>query len=155
MAERPHWDLVLSLSDRAAAAGLGPLPERAHTFPWVPQREVLAHADVAVTHGGIHTLDECVVAGVPMLVYCGFETDMAGNTARVVYHGIGIAGDRRRDGTPAIRGHVDRLLSQGAYRERLQRLQSLYLAYAKDQVAERVVDRLLASGPASGGGSGP
>ena len=77
-------------------ADLGRLPEGAHAFPWVPQLDVLRHADGCVTHGGINTLDECVLNLVPMLVYCGFETDMAGNTGRVVHHGIGLAGDRDR-----------------------------------------------------------
>ena len=82
----------------------GPLPARVHTFPWVPQVDVLRQADVAVTHGGIGTVDECVSSGVPVLVYCGWETDMAGTTARVLHHGIGLAGDRRRD---ARAGTVD------------------------------------------------
>ena len=141
--ERPNWDLVISLSGRVPAADLGPLPERVHAFPWVPQMDVLRHADVVVTHGGINTIDECVVSGVPMLVYCGGETDMAGNTARAVYHGIGIAGDRRRDGTEDIRCHVDRLLSEPGFANNIGRLRHRYLAYAEDRVAERAVEELL------------
>jgi len=141
--ERPNWDLVISLSGRVPPADLGPLPERVHAFPWVPQMDVLRHADVVVTHGGINTIDECVVSGVPMLVYCGGETDMAGNTARVVYHGIGIAGDRRRDGTEDIRCHVDRLLSEPGFANNIGRLRHRYLAYAEDRVAERAVEELL------------
>jgi zeaxanthin glucosyltransferase len=140
---RPGWELVVSLSHRVAPADLGPLPERVHTFPWVPQVRVLQHADVAVTHGGIGTVDECVLSGVPMLVYCGWETDMAGTTARVVHHGIGIAGDRRAIRRPDIRAHVDRLLDEPGFRERVRRLQGLYAAYADNRVAERTVDALL------------
>jgi len=151
--ERPGWELVVSLSHRVPRSALGPLPARVHTFPWVPQVHVLQHADVAVTHGGISTIDECVLSGVPMLLYCGWETDMAGNTARVVHHGIGIAGDRRRDTTTDIRAHVDRLLSEPGFRERVRRLQGLYAAYAEHRVAERTVDALLDS-PVSGDGTG-
>ncbi len=141
--ERPGWELVVSLSHRVAPSALGPLPARVHTFPWVPQVQVLQHADVAVTHGGISTVDECVLSGVPTLVYCGWETDMAGTTARVVHHGLGIAGDRRRDTTADIRAHVDRLLTEPGFRERVRRLQGLYAAYAEHRVAERAVDALL------------
>lgn len=143
VAERRDWDLVISLSDRIARAELGPLPERVHAFAWVPQLSVLGRADAAVTHGGINTIDECVVRGVPMLVYCGFETDMAGNTARVVHHGIGLAGDRRRDGTEAIRGHLDRLLAEPRFAANLARLRRHYAAYAENRVAERAVESLL------------
>lgn len=145
VAERRNWDLVISLSDRIAPTDLGRLPERVHAFAWVPQMRVLRHADVVVTHGGINTIDECVVSGVPMLVYCGFETDMAGNTARVVHHGIGIAGDRRRDSTQVIRERIDRLLYESRFGNNLGRLRDRYAAYAEHRVAERAVESLLRS----------
>lgn len=154
---RPNWELVISLSGRVPLADLDPLPERVHAFSWVPQMDVLRHADAVVTHGGINTIDECVISGVPMLVYCGGETDMAGNTARIEYHGIGIAGDRQRDSTEDIRHHVDRLLSEPGFATDLGRLRQHYLAYAEDRVAERAIWELLdqprkdRSSPAAGG----
>jgi UDP:flavonoid glycosyltransferase YjiC (YdhE family) len=96
-----------------------------------------------VTHGGISTIDECVVSGVPMLVYCGFETDMGGTTARVVHHGIGIAGNRRRDNTTVIRQHIDRLLDEPHFATNLGRLRHRYAAYVENRVAEQVVESLL------------
>jgi zeaxanthin glucosyltransferase len=141
--DRPNWDLVISLSGRMKPADLGPLPERVYAFSWVPQMTVMRHADAVVTHGGINTIDECVVNGLPMLVYCGNETDMAGNTARIAYHGIGIAGDLRRDSTADIRRHIDRLFSEPGFAVNLKRLQRSYLAYAENRVAERVVESLL------------
>jgi UDP:flavonoid glycosyltransferase YjiC (YdhE family) len=143
VAERPDWDLVISLSDRLAPKDLGRLPARVHVFPWVQQLTVLEHTDVMVTHGGIGTIDECVLSGVPTLVYCGFKTDMAGTAARVVHHGIGIAGDRRRDTTSVIRRHIDRLLQERGFEERLQHLRQRYSAYAENGVAEQVVASLL------------
>lgn len=142
---RPSWDLVLSLSGRISADALGPVPARVHVFPWVPQVEVLARADLAICHGGISTIDECVASGVPVLVYCGGETDMAGTTSRVVYHGLGIAGDRRRDTAPVICARVDRLLTESGYRSRVRRFQRTYAAYVENRVAERAVKRLLTS----------
>ena len=78
-----------------------------------------------------------------MLVYCGRETDMAGTTARVVHHQIGIAGDRQRDSTPVIQEHVDRLLREPRFGDNLGRLRRQYVAYADDRVAERAVASLL------------
>jgi UDP:flavonoid glycosyltransferase YjiC (YdhE family) len=141
--DRPDWNLVISLSNRADPSALGPLPERVSAFRWLPQIEILRHADIAVTHGGINTIDECVVAGVPLLVYCGFETDMAGNTARIEHLGIGIAGDRYRDGAPVIRGHLDRLLRESSFKANTKKLQRAYQVYTEDRVAERVVRSLI------------
>lgn len=146
VAARPDWDLVLSSSGRPTPSELARLPGNVHAFAWVPQLRLLAHADVTVTHGGINTVDECVLHGVPMVVYCGFETDMGGTTGRVVHHGIGIAGDARRDDPGAIRGHVERLLREEGFRTNIERLRARYSAYAGNRVAERTVEALLARG---------
>ena len=143
VAREPDWELVVSLSDRVSPAEISPLPERVHAFPWLPQPEVLRHADVAVTHGGIGTIDECVTRGVPSLVYCGFETDMGGTTARVVHHGIGIVGDRRRDDPGAIRAHIGRLLLDARFAESVERLRACYASYVERREAERAVESLL------------
>lgn len=141
-AEEKPWDVVVSLGGTDPSP-FGDLPSNVQVFRWVPQLRVLEHADVAVTHGGINTIDECVLHGVPMLVYCGFETDMAGNTARVVHHGLGLAGDPS-DGAPEIRGHVERLLSEPGFRGTIEQFRQHYQAYERDRVAEQAVAELLA-----------
>lgn len=150
VAEHPGWELILSLSDQVEPAALGKLPDRAHLFSWVPQVRVLQYADAVVTHGGLNTLDECVLSGVPVLVYCGGETDMAGNTARVLYHGIGLAGDRNRDGSREIGQRLDHLLRESSFSSNVARLRERYEAYRQDRVAETVVESLLRQGSGFG-----
>lgn len=147
VAPREDWDLVISLGNRFAAGDLGELPENVRAFPWLPQTTVLKHADVVVNHGGINSIDESVVFGVPSLVFCGFETDMGGNSARVAYHEIGIVGSRSSDSPEAIRRHLDRLLTESRFQDNVERLRSCYLAYADNRVAERVVEALLEGPP--------
>jgi UDP:flavonoid glycosyltransferase YjiC (YdhE family) len=149
VAGRGDRELVLSLGGRLDAAALGPLPPGAHAFSWVPQVDVLRHADAAVHHGGINTVDECVVHGVPMLVYCGFETDMPGTTARVVHHRLGIAGDRARDTASRIAERLDRLLADAAISDAVSRFRASYARYVSERVAERAVASLLTA-PSSG-----
>jgi UDP:flavonoid glycosyltransferase YjiC (YdhE family) len=78
-----------------------------------------------------------------MLVYCGFETDMGGSTSRVVYHQLGIAGDRERDSPETIREHLDRLLREPVYAEAVGRMRSAYVARVENRVAERIIESLL------------
>lgn len=144
VAQQRDWDLVISLGGRYEPKDLGHLPDNVHVFSWLPQPEVLRHTDVAVTHGGINTIDECVLCAVPMLIYCGFETDMAGNTSRVVHHGIGLAGDRQRDSPDAIGKQIERLMTEPSFRTNIERLQTHYAAYTDDAVAVRTVESLLA-----------
>jgi UDP:flavonoid glycosyltransferase YjiC (YdhE family) len=153
--ERPDWELVTSLSGTMDPAELAPVPERGHLFGWLPQLEVLRHCDAVVTHGGINTIDECVLHRVPMVIYCGHETDMAGNTSRVEHHGIGVAGDRRRDGTRRMCQRIDEVLESSQIADNLARFERAYTAYAEESVAERVVARLLEDRARVGSPVGP
>ncbi len=144
---RPDWELIVSLGGAVKPGALGPLPDNVHAFSWVPQTDVIEHADVVITHGGINTIDESVMAGAPLLIYCGMETDMAGNAARVLHHGIGIVGDRRVDGADEVRHHIDRLLAEASFKRNVHRLRSCYVAYEEDRVAERAVEALLSRQP--------
>lgn len=142
VSSRQDWELVVSLGGRLDPKELGPLPERVHAFRWLNQLDVLRHADVAVTHGGINTLDECVACAVPMLLYCGFETDMAGNTARVGFHQLGLQGDQG-DSAARMQSRLDRLLDEPPFQQNVERMSKAYARYADDQVAERTIESLL------------
>lgn len=145
VAGRPDWDLVLSLGRRTATPDVPSPPANVQVFSWLPQVDVLGRADLAITHGGIGTIEECIHTGVPVLVYCGFETDMGGNAARVQYHGLGLVGDGERDTADQIAGHLDRLLAEPAFATRVARLRSRTVRYKDERVAEQVVEGLLSS----------
>ena len=52
---------------QVSAADLEPLPANVVVRDFVPARDMLARADVHVTHGGINSVHECLLAGVPMV----------------------------------------------------------------------------------------
>ena len=56
---------------------------------FVPQREVLARADICVTHGGQNTVLDALGAGTPMLVI-PIAFDQPGIASRVVHHHAGL-----------------------------------------------------------------
>ncbi len=147
VAGHSDWDLILSLGGRSEPTDLGQLPDNVHVFRWLPQPQVLRQVDAAVAHGGINTVDECILGGVPMLIYCGGETDMAGNTARLVHHGLGIAGNGRRDSPEVIARHLERLLHEPHFVHKVRQLRRHYLAYAEEQIVEQTVEALLSDPP--------
>ena len=59
--------LVMSIGHRVDPAALGSLPPNVVARPQVDQRAVLARAAVFVTHAGMNSAQEALVAGVPML----------------------------------------------------------------------------------------
>lgn len=120
-AARPDRRFVLSLGQHLEPARLGPLPPNVTAHRSVPQVAVLREAAAMVTHGGLGTVKECVLAGVPMVVV-PLAVDQEGNAARVVHHGIGrlvplgdatatVLGDRLDDliGSASVRDAMARL----------------------------------------------
>lgn len=147
-AARPHLDLVVGLGGRVDPEQLGATPENVHLFAWAPQREVLRHADAAVHHGGISSVNECIAAGVPMVVYPFDFLDQPGNAARVVYHGLGERGDRGAEGPAEIGGRLDRVMASADIPRRLARMRELLDTAASSNRAVAAVEELLQHPPA-------
>ena len=140
----PEWDFVFGLGKRLPVSALGPLAENVRAYSWVPQLRVLEQADCAIIHGGISTINECILYGVPMLVYPFPVTDQRGNAARVVYHGLGLLGDRAQDSPENIGAAISQLLpAEGPFRVATQAMQAHFERYEQGNALRRVIQRLL------------
>jgi UDP:flavonoid glycosyltransferase YjiC (YdhE family) len=136
----PSWDLVIGLGGRGKPADLGEIPSNVHPFEWAPQGEVISHADVAIHHAGVTSVNECVAAGVPMVLYPFDFLDQRGNAARVEFHGLGVVGDRR-DTATRIGNRIRSVLEDEAFLRRIERM-SRYVA--RDQAENKPVQAILA-----------
>lgn len=56
----------------------------------MPQRELLSRCSAFITHGGLGSIKESILAGIPMLVLPSFG-DQFFNAMRVRYHHLGVA----------------------------------------------------------------
>lgn len=140
----PEGDVVVGLGNRVQPSELGELPPNVHAFLWAPQFRVLAHADCAVLHAGITSINECIYHGVPMLVYPFKKTtDQLGNAARVAYHGLGIAADRDTDDAITLRQRIETLLDDRTYQAQVDEMRRHFLRYQDGGTAVSVVENLL------------
>lgn len=89
-----------------------------------PQLQVLERASVMVTNGGLGTVKECVLNGVPMIVVpqC---MDQEGNAARVVFHGLGVRAALSALGRKDARRLIAAVASDSAFRSRVQRMRDV------------------------------
>lgn len=86
---------------------------------FVPQRAVLARADLCVTHAGLNTVLECLGAGLPMLAL-PLAYDQPGVAARIRHHGLGsVLGPLQRGRRPVAQA-VAALLADPGPRARLR-----------------------------------
>lgn len=67
---------------------LGKIPDNVYTYSFVPQIEVLQHADVFLTHCGMNSVNEAMALGVQM-VAMPFINNQLSNAKRIVELGIG------------------------------------------------------------------
>lgn len=143
---RPRWELVVGLGKRNATNDFSDVPANVHLFDWAPQTAALAMSDAALHHAGISSVNECLIASVPMVVYPYDYLDQPGNAARVAAHGIGVRGDRDDDGPDAIARNIDMVLT-GPFRARIEPFARAALRHDKEQTAVATIANLASSRP--------
>lgn len=111
---RPERHLIMAVGDHLDPASLGALPANITVTRRAPQLDVLARADVMITHGGLGSVKECIMNAVPMLVV-PLAVDQPGNAARVRHHGLGLVGDIDTASAQSIGDQLDLLLGQPGF----------------------------------------
>ncbi|WEO78910.1 glycosyltransferase [Cryobacterium sp. SO2] len=112
------------------AAELGPIPDSWLVRSFLPQVAILAHAALAVTHGGNNSVTEAMTAGVPLLVL-PFSTDQFAGAAALDESGFGLSLDPNTATADALRQAAVALLElSGEPRERLRALSASLVAEA-------------------------
>lgn len=105
-----------------------PLPDNVIVFESVPQVDLLQKCDVMVTHGGMNSITECVFCGVPMLVYpLSKNWDQPGNSARVVYHQLGLRGRIECDSDKTISRKLNQLkVTHSVYKQNVLQMRTKF-----------------------------
>ena len=118
-----HYICIVSLKANDEEIAKLQNSEHVYIFDFVPQLAVLKQADLFITHGGLNSIKEAVYAEVPMLLYpIHPEYDPNGNTARVVYHGLGLSGKAASESVDSIKTKVKELLFNPTYKKKVQEL---------------------------------
>ena len=114
---RPGRRVVLSVG-RIAPQTLGALPLGVTAHPHVDQLAVLRRADLFITHGGFNSVQEGLVAGVPLLVFPQMQEQVL-NADRVSELGAGLR--LRRASSARIAAQADLVLGDPRFQAAAQR----------------------------------
>lgn len=94
---------ILSAGKNFNLSEFYPIPDNLFLFDFLPQVDLLQYCDIMINHGGMNTITECIFCEVPMMVYpLSPYWDQPGDSARVVYHGLGLRGRINRDSAKTI-----------------------------------------------------
>jgi zeaxanthin glucosyltransferase len=140
IAERQTEYLVIT-GDDYTIDRLGHLPDNVIARRSVPQLDILQRASLAVVHGGLGTVKECILRGVPMVVFPQ-AYDQWGNAARVEYHGLGLRAIRRPS-VRYVRCLIDTVLTDPAYRANVLRMQQTFRKAQVRSIGVEVVERYI------------
>ena len=81
-------EVIISTGKQCSLQKLKDIPNNIHVYQSVPQIKVLKQADIFVTHGGMNSISESLVQGVPMVVI-PFMSDQPVNARRIEELGLG------------------------------------------------------------------
>lgn len=112
---------VLSVGQNSDISALGDIPENFIVKNYVPQLDVLQRADAFITHGGMNSVHEGLVYGVPEIVV-PHQMEQLMNGVRVQNVGAGILlGDKAPYGrvtATELRESLDKVLSDSSYQQK-------------------------------------
>ncbi len=137
------FDLViLSTGEHFDINTLLPLPENMLVFEHLPQIDLLQKCDIMITHGGMNSITECVFCEVPMLVYpLSRHWDQPGNSARVVYHSLGLRGRIEKDSVNKISNKLNLIkMNYDSYKDNVVKMKR---QFEKENNSNQIVEIIL------------
>lgn len=107
-----HADVIISCGNSINRDELGKLPDNIQVHPFVDQLDVLAKADVFLTHCGMNSVSESLYMATPMVLYpqTGEQSAVARRVAEI---DAGIL--LKDDSAEGIRASIQEILDNQAY----------------------------------------
>jgi MGT family glycosyltransferase len=119
-AEGP-WQIVMAIGQHISLDSLGNLPSNFIVQSFVPQLDVLQHADLFITHGGMNSVNEALYYNVPLVVVPQIA-EQNWNAKRVAELGTGKVLSARQITAQKLRRSVEKILAQPAYAQAAARI---------------------------------
>ena len=117
-------EVIISVGKKFNIEKLKDVPLNIHIYKSVPQLEVLNITDVFITHGGMNSISEALVYGVPMVVI-PFVSDQPVNARCIEKLGAGKKLDYSSIDSSLLRNTVFSILSNVEIRENMMKIQKL------------------------------
>lgn len=117
-------EVIISTGKQFRLQKLKDIPKNIHVYQSVPQIEVLKQADIFVTHGGMNSISESLVQGVPMVVI-PFMSDQPVNARRIEELGLGKKLEYRLLNKEELRNAVLSVLADNSISVNVSKMQKL------------------------------
>jgi UDP:flavonoid glycosyltransferase YjiC (YdhE family) len=109
----------------------------------IPQRSLLERASAFITHGGLSSIKEAIMLGVPMII-TPEVLDQPFNAMRAVYHGLSSAVFPDEMNVERIEGHLDAILNCSIHSEKIAWFREVFLRSNENPVAANLIEEQIA-----------
>jgi MGT family glycosyltransferase len=123
----PRFAVVLSVGRAVDPADLGEAPPNFTVAQYVPQLSVLQEADLFITHGGMNSINEAILYGVPLVVVPN-TIEQTTNALRIEQLHAGLYLDHQELTVEKLRDAVLQVLTDREVPTGLQRIQESFAA---------------------------
>lgn len=115
-------------------------------FKRVPQLKCLQLADLFITHGGLGSVKESIMSGVPMLSYpITKKWDTAGNSCKIAFHGLGLTGNIKKDSSQLIYSKILQILQDPIYYENVAKFKDMITRKYNSESILGLFERIIES----------
>jgi hypothetical protein len=144
-AKRQDLDVVIGLGGKTQTMTTDALHDNVLVMDFAPQLEVLDYAAVAITHGGISTINEALHKGVPLIVCSAGHVDQNGCMARLVHHHVGVAASSDPINAAELERLIDTLIGEQGVetRARVAEIQDCLKRYDKNRSAVMLLQSII------------
>jgi MGT family glycosyltransferase len=140
----PDWQWVLATGGSLSPNDVGSVPTNVSIVRNAPQIGLLKRAQIMVTHGGANTVKECVLLGVPMVIF-PLGGDHPGIAARAIYHGLAVQGEFTRINGMKLKSLVYAAINNAYLRTQVNLMQSRFVDMEEAKAGVKLVESLLPS----------
>ncbi|QBR71361.1 hypothetical protein CU048_08795 [Beijerinckiaceae bacterium] len=141
----PEWQWVLATGGSLHWDEIGTVPKNVLVVKNAPQIGLLKRASVMITHGGANTVKECILLGVPMVIF-PLGGDHPGIAARAIYHGLAMRGEFTKIDGAKLRSLIRAATTNPYIRIQLRLMQTRFIDVEAAKLGVKLIESLLASG---------
>jgi len=140
----PNYRIVISSGEYVNPARLLPIPDNVFLFKYVLQNHILRYCDMMIAHGGQNSITECIMNEVPLLIYPFFKgSDLGGNSARVLYHGIGNRGFIKKETVNRMEEKIQDVLHNPVYRSNIHAMRLKFEVKNNSTEAIEIIENIV------------
>lgn len=134
--------LIICVDKEFDKRKLGLVGKNVTIVPWAPQIDILRVASLAIIHGGLGSVKECIYYGVPMIVFPqGYDQPM--NAKRVAHHKLGYMGNIQTITLSDLKSYIPKALYDDQIKIAVQKMKMIFVDKEKAQTGANIIEQLM------------